>query len=179
MRLPPRLIRFKHLKGEGGDEDSRAEYCRVSWVVGPNLRQRGEDRDRPPRVVITLRVSVVAQGSRRHTRPVALPDADVASYVHDLSPLGGLLSSTKLASTRLSISTGGIVMRMGLVPFGFLLGLLLGLLLLTLLTFDWGTVAKPWIWIKTAETNIQTIVNAEQLDPGKKGFSLGYSAGSE
>lgn len=68
-------------------------------------------------------------------------------------------------------------MRMGLLPFGFLLGLLLGLLLLALSTFDWSAVAKPWI--KTVETNIQTIVNAEQLHPGGKSFSLGYIAGRE
>lgn len=70
-------------------------------------------------------------------------------------------------------------MRLGLLPLGFLLGLLLGLLLLALLTFNWSAVGNPWIWINTVKTNIQTIVNAEQLDPGKKGFSLGYSAGSE
>lgn len=50
-------------------------------------------------------------------------------------------------------------MRMALLPFGFLLGLLFGLLLLTLSTFDWSAVAKPWI--KSVETNIQTILNAD------------------
>ena len=58
-------------------------------------------------------------------------------------------------------------MRMALLPFGFLLGLLFGLLLLTLSIFDWSVVAQPWIKtletnIQTIETNIQTIVNADE-----------------
>jgi len=51
-------------------------------------------------------------------------------------------------------------MRMALLPFGFLFGLLFGLFLLVLSTFDWSAVAKPWI--KTIETNIQTILNADE-----------------
>lgn len=57
-------------------------------------------------------------------------------------------------------------MRMGLLPFDFLLGLLLGLLLLALSSFDWSALARPWI--KTVETNIQIIVNADSMQQGER-----------